>query len=214
MKYLVVSPHLDDAVWSIGQTLARLNDATVMTVFAQLPPARLVTDYDRSCGFGSSSEAVSHRRVENTRACTVLGVEHRDGPWLDGQYGTVTTETELADWLHPQLRPGVQVVAPLGIGHHDHRIVGCAARVAARRAGGVLYVYEELPYRVTDPEEAVRCIQELQTQGWVMERSHFDSGGVALKRAAVECYGSQLDDDVRNWLYVPERIWRAEWHGS
>lgn len=209
-KHLVLSPHHDDAVWSIGRTLARL-EATVVTVFSRTPPEGLLTAFDQSCGFTSSAEAVRLRRLENQRACTLLDVDCRDGAWLDGQYGTPTTEAELGDWFASQFKQNIPVIAPLGIQHHDHRIVACAARDTARRLKVPVFVYEELPYRVLDPEETVRCLGELRETGWRIEPAVFPQGDRTQKRAAVECYQSQLTDDIRDSLTVPERLWRLTW---
>ena len=59
---LIVSPHLDDAVLSVGQVMAGRPDMTVATVFSGVPrrcgPGDLTT-YDRDCGFTSAAKAIS-----------------------------------------------------------------------------------------------------------------------------------------------------------
>src|SRR2546425_11691806 len=61
-QVLVLSPHLDDAVFSCGGLLAELQDPRVATVFAGFPPPDLpLQDWDAACGFRSGGEAGTAR---------------------------------------------------------------------------------------------------------------------------------------------------------
>jgi LmbE family N-acetylglucosaminyl deacetylase len=76
---VVVSPHLDDAIWSLGATLgdvaARGVDVVNLTVFAGDPDsAELPSDWDRKAGFSSAGAAARRRREEDALACAALGV--------------------------------------------------------------------------------------------------------------------------------------------
>lgn len=214
MSVIALSPHLDDVVWSAGATLAGLTDVTLVTVFAGSPPGGLVTAFDRGCGFGTSAEAIAARIIENDRACHVLAdTTPLNGAWLDSQYGTPATEAELTAWMVPLFKRKSLVLSPLGIGHPDHRVVACAARVAARQVGVRNVLYEELPSRVWDPVEAVRCVEEVRATGWTVEPASFpaDERVYAAKAAASECYRSQIDPRIRACLSVPERLWELTW---
>jgi LmbE family N-acetylglucosaminyl deacetylase len=84
-RVVVVSPHLDDAVMSLGATLAHAVHAgakvEILTVFGDLPTSRAAAGpWDTRCGFLTEGEAATVRREEDRRACAVLGAEPR---WLD-----------------------------------------------------------------------------------------------------------------------------------
>lgn len=209
MKLLCVGAHLDDCVLSIGQTLAGRSDATILTVFAGGPVTEgLLTPYDEMCGFASSAKAVAARRAENDAACAVLGVEHVNGTWLDGQYGEPTSDSDLTSWLTKQMTGWERfdtVLLPVGIGHPDHvQVAGCALDAACSldvRIG----VYLEIPSYVRQPIEAVRALDGFA--GWKLTPAELPLGDRDVKRKAVECYASQLGPDMRAHAYVPEHIW-------
>jgi LmbE family N-acetylglucosaminyl deacetylase len=84
-RVVVISPHLDDAVLSLGATLARAVEAgsrvQVLTVFGCEPGSSApVDDWDRKSGFSTEGEAARERRVEDRAACSILGVTPR---WFD-----------------------------------------------------------------------------------------------------------------------------------
>jgi LmbE family N-acetylglucosaminyl deacetylase len=221
MKTLALSPHYDDAAWSAGAHLARLartaGGVTVVTVCAQPPPPGMLTAHDAKCGFTSDSNtAVASRRRENIRACTVLGVSDLDGPFADGQYGAAASENDIAAWLGPLSRGVRRILAPLGIGHPDHRAAGDGARRVARHLKVPLVVYEEIPGRVWDPPEPVHLLDALAEQGWSVNPADLDGpddDDYATKAAACECYTSQTDPPIRRVLTVPERLWDLTWEG-
>ncbi|MBS0419159.1 MAG: PIG-L family deacetylase [Proteobacteria bacterium] len=84
-RLVVVSPHLDDAVLSLGATLAHAvesgSDVQILTVFACAPDSNAPTDeWDRKSGFATEGEAAQQRRREDETACAILGVAPR---WFD-----------------------------------------------------------------------------------------------------------------------------------
>jgi LmbE family N-acetylglucosaminyl deacetylase len=221
MTVLAISPHYDDAIWSAGAHLAALvrtgTPVMIVTVFATPPPANMLTAHDAKCGtWPDSATAVAARRRENIRACTVTGASDLDGPFSDSQYGTVTTENDVCAWLEPLARSYNRIIAPLGTGHPDHRVVGDAARRAVRRLGLPLTVYEEIPTRVWDPPEPVHLIDSL-LERWAQAAPSIETptaADYATKAAASECYTSQVDPDIRRVLAVPERLWDLTWQGD
>ncbi len=77
-RVVVVSPHLDDAVLSLGATIASAARAgvevRVLTVFAGDPGARTAPSaHERACGFATAGEAARRRRVEDREAIGLLG---------------------------------------------------------------------------------------------------------------------------------------------
>ena len=60
---VVISPHLDDAVFGCGRLLASRPGSIVVTLFAGVPDdAGQLTDWDARCGFTTAGEAVWARR--------------------------------------------------------------------------------------------------------------------------------------------------------
>jgi LmbE family N-acetylglucosaminyl deacetylase len=84
-RLVVVSPHLDDAVLSLGATLAHAVESgakvEVLTVFGYEPGSAAPTDdWDRKSGFATEGQASQQRRIEDRSACAILGVAPR---WFD-----------------------------------------------------------------------------------------------------------------------------------
>ena len=153
------------------------------------------------------------RRHEDEHACAVLGATCQHIPLVDGQYrdeiayvdGTI--EETLAVVLET-LRPSL-VLAPLGIVHSDHVAVGAAvdALAGSRRIDAPLVRYEEIPYRVDRPEEAVHRLDRLEVEWYAPETCPDDEAAAATKARAVAHYSSQVWAIPRWTLYVPERLW-------
>jgi LmbE family N-acetylglucosaminyl deacetylase len=81
---VALSPHLDDAVFSIGafmhEQARRGVDVRVVTVFANDPSADgPAGPWDAMCGFASAAAAARARREEDRRACAIVGAQPR---WL------------------------------------------------------------------------------------------------------------------------------------
>jgi LmbE family N-acetylglucosaminyl deacetylase len=84
-RLVVVSPHLDDAVLSLGATIAHAVESgakvEVLTVFGYEPGSAAPTDdWDRKSGFATEGQASQQRRIEDRSACAILGVAPR---WFD-----------------------------------------------------------------------------------------------------------------------------------
>lgn len=198
---IVVSPHLDDAVFSAGQTIAANPGTTVATVFAGIPPEGSLSPYDESAGFATSADAVRARRAEDDRAMVLLDSRNAHGPWLDGQYELDIDATAAIGWLHDVIATTTgPVLIPLGLQHPDHEITHRLAVEAANDRQVVLY--EELPYRIQYPEIVAARLAALP-----VEPIDLGAGDIDLKRAAVECYRSQMNPFMRRTVFVPERLW-------
>lgn len=145
---VVVSPHLDDAVLSIGALIARLAAAGrrvgVWTVFTRAPQSSEIARDRRVFGDYAT------RRAEDQRALARLGAGYR---WLDF-CERIWSDPPLSSVRHVFRTPGsaasfanceaitraivslladtsVTVYAPLGIGnHYDHVEVALAASMA------------------------------------------------------------------------------------
>ncbi|MBK1820773.1 PIG-L family deacetylase [Burkholderia orbicola] len=220
-RWLVVSPHLDDAVFSCGQLLAQAPGSIVVTVFAGIPPhGTPAPPWDQRAGFRHADEAVRARRDEDRRALALLDARPVWLDFLDDQYGVPTTSTAIATRVAAALdaHPGFGVLAPAGLFHRDHLQVQ-AAMLSLLRADDPSHVwrfYEDVPYRRIDGLMARRVI-EWRERGWtahpVAAPAAGDPNSVAAKAAAVDAYASQvtlLEPHMRAALREPETIWRLE----
>jgi LmbE family N-acetylglucosaminyl deacetylase len=209
---VVVSPHLDDALLSMGGWLAWHPGALVVTLFAGSPHERVpLSGWDRKCGFETGREAMLARRIEDRRAATMLAARTIHLPLLDGQYRNTVPYDEgvldaaLVGALH-DVAPSI-VFVPLGIGHDDHIAAGRACRRVFAGAPYSVIVYEEIPYRVDMPAEAVHTLDSLDVEWW--QEAPPDARLAAEgKRRACSRYASQIWA-IPPWaLDVPERMWR------
>lgn len=178
-RLLVISPHLDDAVFSVGQTLAAYPGSTVATVL---------------------TEGQDHRKGEDDLACWDVGARSSHIGGRDTGDGVLPDHLEASVVALVLTVQPDHILVPLGIYHPDHVAVADALRPIAT------HVYEELPYRVWWPGFTEGRIRGLRTKGVHLEG--LDTAPRDVKHQAVERYASQLDDDIRAVLYVPERIWR------
>jgi len=123
---VVVSPHLDDAVLSLGAAMARRagqgEDWTVVTVFAGDPDSTApASPYDRRCGFRSAGEAATVRRREDKRACYILGAKPVWLPFGDVQYDRFRDADTVWALLGPHVSQAQVLLLPgFPLTHRDH----------------------------------------------------------------------------------------------
>jgi hypothetical protein len=206
MSVLIIQSHYDDGPLSVGQFMAGRNDCTVLTVFSAIPKDKdLLTDYDKSCGFKSSKEAMESRRWEDGQATAMLGAEWEHLGRLDYQYSNgdyKNLSTQLIGMI--ALGDYEMVLAPLGLRHPDHLAVGDAI---IKLGLSNLYLYEDLPHRVTHPELVFERLKNLPEQ--IKPKLEFiGDGPIEIKMRALMCYKSQmLRGDLNPYnLYVSERF--------
>lgn len=217
----VVSPHLDDAVFSCAALLAVHTGARVCTVFAGTPVDKRSTPWDRAAGYGESTQAMRGRWREDDRALERCGAKPLRLNYLDGQYGPLPDVDALTEALNVQfgLARGSTLVVPLGVHHPDHVRVG-EAWVALLRAGCVAscIVYEDAIHRA-EPGTVATRLAALVAAGlhvtplddtWLPER--LGARAQALRHDGIRAYASQLRAFGAGFpadLARPERYWRV-----
>jgi LmbE family N-acetylglucosaminyl deacetylase len=154
---VVLSPHLDDAVLSIGAFLHReaRNGARVrvVTVLANDPAADLPGgSWDVASGFPSAAAAARARREEDRRACSVVGAEPHWLSYGDETYGRSVADDEIWDALLNAIGDCELALAPgFPLRHADHAWL---ARLVVARRGELtcaLGFYGEQPYASAAP---------------------------------------------------------------
>jgi LmbE family N-acetylglucosaminyl deacetylase len=224
--FLVLSPHFDDAVLSVGAWLSRHPGTTVATVCSGLPGEGISAHgWDAGSGFSSGNDATLGRRREDANALATLKAEQRMLGFLDGPYRThgkyhesesghtamyealVQAITHLLEEIQPD-----RLLFPLGWGHDDHRITSDAAVTVVREVGTPAIAYAELPYAVADPAFAAIRIGQLQDAGLKVIDYPTPTGDLDLKRMAWNCYPSQHIHLDTSGCFSPssERLYRIQ----
>ena len=165
-RLLAISPHLDDAVFSAGGTLAqrarqgwRVIVATCFTGNVARPAGfALACQLDK--GLGPDVDYMALRRAEDIAACAAIGAEPLHLPFLEAPhrgyasaaalFGDVHAGEAVIEPLIATLRELVAteqpdvVFGPLAVGGHvDHRIVRTAVEALGLRQ---LMLWEDWPY--------------------------------------------------------------------
>jgi LmbE family N-acetylglucosaminyl deacetylase len=211
MRWIYLSPHLDDAVLSAGgliyeQTrsgtpveiwtfMCGVPSDTEFSPFAQLLHAQW--------GFSSAEETMLSRRTEDRQAAQIVGatVQHFDfldciyrrdknGEWpyyqisLPPQELDADLPAKIAQTISSRLQPDDVLVCQLAVGSHvDHVIV----RMAAELLGRSLRYDIDIPYLFYKPEEVAPKSTGMQ------EKVHpVTESGLKSWQEAVLAYKSQL----------------------
>jgi LmbE family N-acetylglucosaminyl deacetylase len=235
MRWICISPHLDDAVLSCG---GWINSQTrqgqpveIWTICAGHAPPGEISPLAQVCHFqwgtGTADETVALRRREDEQAATLLGatVHHFDVPdciyrrGAQGEYyypqDVFTTphpqEEELVgsitQQLHSSLREGDRLLCPFAIGGHvDHLMV----RQAVEDLSLPLVFYADIPYLLKDASAL-----EVVSDGMHPEMSHLSEKDLLAWQEAVAAYRSQIavlfgtEEDMRRCI----RSYWADGHG-
>jgi LmbE family N-acetylglucosaminyl deacetylase len=182
---IVISPHLDDAVWSAS---AMLGGTTVVTICAGIPPkATPPTPFDRRAGFTSGAEAMRERRQEDHDAAARGDFKVRHLDWLDCGYAKDEPLEDVVRMIVREAKArGELLLGPLGLHHPDHIRIASALPSWAWR-------YEELPYAYMNGAD--RDAEVIKAPPW--------------KEAAVRCYRSQINPTTHlKEILSPERFHR------
>jgi LmbE family N-acetylglucosaminyl deacetylase len=188
-------------------------DVVCVTVFAGTPKAASVlTKYDALSGFKNAREAIEARRAKDREAMALLGAKPVHLSFVDQQYGQPTNRKVLAEELKRQitLTEPELVIGPVGIGHPDHVLVREALLDAALDDDTPLWLYEDVPARVREPELVPEALEAVRSRQSEVTLGFCGDGPLADKMAALWAYRSQLPlFPNRHELLVAERFWRA-----
>jgi LmbE family N-acetylglucosaminyl deacetylase len=216
---LIVSPHLDDAVFSCRDLLALHKEVDVVTVFTGTAPQPApCTQWDARCGFADASSAMQARLAEDARALGALSAHPLRLDFLDRQYGASPTPAHVAAALQAlqQAHGYGAIMMPLGLCHPDHELVHTACLTVLQHHPQLLWLaYEEAPYRRL-PGLVQQRLAVLASAGVMASPSVLSPAAVtaelpALLALALGAYASQLpafDPAERADIDLPGRYWR------
>lgn len=217
MKWIFLSPHLDDVVFSCGALVWELvqagNQVEVWTICAGGAPEIELSSFARSLHttWQVEGDVVQHRREEDTLACQELGalVKHfkipdciyrrstRDGEWLypgeEAIFGGLSPlEKPLIEKVSRQLSQALVkdeiLVSPLGIGNHvDHELT----RKAAHRLKRDLRFYADYPY-VREPQNQSILKVMSESEDWKEIQYKMSPSSLAAWKRASALYRSQI----------------------
>jgi LmbE family N-acetylglucosaminyl deacetylase len=206
---LALSPHLDDAAFSCGGTLAALASkgwevavATLFTASVEAPTGfALACQTDK--GLPADADYMAIRRVEDAEACRRLGARpvwlpfreapHRGYGSAPALFGPLRSDDaahlDLAQALEPllaELRPDL-LLAPQAIGGHVDHVQAVRALHLLRPAGPVLW-WQDFPYLAKRHTHPARPFEGAMAA--LPEDSRPISAG--RKRHACAAYATQL----------------------
>ena len=211
MRWIYLSPHLDDAVLSAGGLIyEQTSTGAPVEIWTFMAGAPSDTEYSpfaqllhQQWGFSSADETVASRREEDKNAASLVGattvhfdfldcIYRRDenGEWpyydinLPPQPMDADLPRQIAETISPRLKPDDKLVCQLSVGSHiDHVLV----RQAAELLGRPLIYDIDVPYIFYKPEELG------PKSAGMKEKTHSVSeSGLKLWKEAVLAYKSQL----------------------
>jgi LmbE family N-acetylglucosaminyl deacetylase len=211
MRWIYISPHLDDAALSAGGLIHEQTRAgelvEIWTIMCGVPPTADLSPFAQALhqqwGMDTADEVVRGRRQEDANAAGILGAQPRHFDYLDciyrqGKSGDwlyrgifvpphdeeADLPAQIAESISARLTSDDQLVCPLGIGSHvDHVLVRRAVDLLQRPT---LY-YADIPYLLSAPEELAPI-----TAGMKGTAHRVDEAGLRSWQGAIAAYTSQV----------------------
>ena len=214
MRYIYLSPHLDDAVLSCGGIILSQRKAGIPVEIwnwmcgipaDDLPLSELAHSVHAEWELDSVKEVYAARLAEDRLAASRVDASVRYFNFLDCIYrraddGTVLYPDEIFVPPHPadahlvdeiaaairaNLQPDDVLVSPLSVGDHpDHVIV----RRAAEQTGYALLYYADIPYSIWHPDQFEQNIVDFSS-----ELYSFSKGELEGWQEAVSAYEAPVD---------------------
>jgi LmbE family N-acetylglucosaminyl deacetylase len=210
MRWIYLSPHLDDAVFSAGGLIYEQAQAgfsveiwTFMSGFPEPDVSPFAQALHKRWGFSSAEETIRGRRAEDKNAAAILGASTLHFDFLDCIYRRGAN----GEWLYPdlfvppypedaripvqiaqaisaRLRPDDVLVCQLAVGSHvDHVLV----RQGAELVGRSLLYDIDVPYILNHPGEG-----EAKSAGMKESEHLITETGLSRWQEAALTYKSQL----------------------
>lgn len=224
MRWIYLSPHLDDAALSAGgwiydQTQAG-DPVEIWTILCGYPPTKDLSIFAQylhhQWGMASAKQVVSGRRREDKDAAAILGAKTRHFDFLDCIYrqdkngdwlyfdifveplpGEADLPARIASAISARLKPDDKLICQFGVGKHvDHVTV----RRAAEMLGRPLHYVADIPYYFNTPEHLAP-----NTAGMKKKVERVSRAGLSAWKEAVLAYESQI-----SMLFKSPRVMRGQ----
>ncbi len=198
---IVLSPHIDDAVFSCWHALVP-SETQVYNIFAEIPPADTTTLWDRLCGMPDSRQMMHNRRQENDLIFNNLRVPVQYLPFLDGQYRRdKLNPADIASEIIGRSTGRPSFLAPLAGStvwrHKDHVLVRSAAILLIKQGYKVTF-FPDIPYMympaIMQPKHLDRLAERMSKLlgiGLKAEVIRLDRQQILAKTRAMKAYGTQ-----------------------
>jgi LmbE family N-acetylglucosaminyl deacetylase len=225
MRWIYISPHLDDAIFSAGglmhEQLTTGNPVEIWTIMCGIPDENKLTDFAKALHKfwkkNSARELIHDRRTENEMAAGILGAKtmyfefldciYRRGPTDEILYmntfgkphkADIDLPIQIAHALAAHLMSDDMVVAPLAIGEHvDHVVV----RNAAELLGRSLHYIADIPYFLNNPQKI-----KPKTSGMLQTHQSISKTGLDFWLDAMHAYESQIEMEFTNPELMKKKI--------
>jgi LmbE family N-acetylglucosaminyl deacetylase len=216
-RVVVISPHLDDAVMSLGGTIASAARAgskvEVLTVFGYGPVSNAPAGpWDTKSGFGTEAEACRVRRSEDDQACLLLGATPRHLDFGAEPYERRGTPDEILSAVTAAVAGADCVLMPgFPLAHPDHAEL--TQLLLRGKLSGRLGFYAEQPYlfyerKTVEPAMRAPAIAPILARPLEWQRTRVGRTERRMKSRAVRCYRSQL----RQLGLAHIGLYRMLWH--
>jgi len=234
MRWVYLSPHLDDAVLSCGGLIAEQIRSgarvEIWTVCAGNPPAGTLSAYAAGLHqrWHMKRSAAAGRRKEDRAACRILGARPRHLPVPDCIYrrlpdgtpvvqsdaelfqslkpGEAAVVKDLASQLTGLLEPTDRLVCPMTLGGHmDHRLTRTAAETLRRP----LFFYADFPYVMLEKIDVAAWVPA----EWQPLAQPVSEAALATWQDAIAAYTSQISTFWQGEAAMLAEI-RIYWHNS
>jgi len=235
MRWIYLSPHLDDAVLSAGGLIYEQTKSGIpVEIWSFMAGIPADTEYSpfaqllhHQWGFSSAEETFLARREEDKNAASLVGattvhfdfldcIYRRDeaGEWpyleisLPPHPMDLDLPRQIADAISPRLQPDDVLVCQLAVGSHiDHVLV----RMAAELLEHPLLYDIDVPYIFYKPEELTPKSVGMQENVHAVTES-----GLRVWKEAVSAYKSQLPvlGDAMNTPEAAQASIHGYWEGQ
>lgn len=231
-KVLVLSPHLDDAAFSLGPYLAdasKKNKITVATVFTK--SEKDLSDFAMACqldkGLSCDVDYMSIRREEDIEWSNRINVKvihgllpeapHRGYNSAKELFGSITElpnfENDLNDWfldlLH-KTKPDA-IFCPLGVGSHVDHVLVRQTVLNQKLSKAPIFLYKDLPYAEHVSFNLSDYI--LKDDNWIETNVSLSIESIEQAIYAAEAYKTQIKFQFGskiNMISTLKRAWSKE----
>ncbi|MFT8396063.1 hypothetical protein [Propionibacterium sp.] len=211
---LVLSPHLDDALFSASEVIRRGKNVEVWTVYAGEPDPPVTTTWDKNAGFADSRAQMAARTKEDILAYASTGVAIRRMPYLEDAYTSPGRRAadleefrrEFRSWVQAHTSDQPVVIVPAGAGIPVNRTL---LHVMFRLG------WNQLSSAIKLSSSVHRVLHDLEHTAFhrwhslaIVNGPHVHDDHTSVRDVALE----SLDPDERVMLVLVEELPYLWWH--